>query len=254
MRIQIKRGKKENLPNGKIGEPLFVTDEGAEELYIGRGEGKAPLKIANSKDVEMVKNDKVDRDDIVDNLESDDGTKVLSAKQGKELKTQIDNNKSELEAKINSNKEEVDSQIKEKANKVDLEIEKRRIDNLTTLPEGSTTGDAELIDARIGADGNTYDNLGNAVRTQLTNLNTRIDNLASQEIKVVFKERQITLTANQTSDKLIDDVVVGRKYIVLIKNGTAKVSLALDKDHYGNGRSWFSNSHNGYAINETRGS
>ena len=89
MRIQIKRGKKENLPNGKIGEPLFVTDEGAEELYIGRGEDKAPLKIANSKDVEAVKTNKVDRADVVDNLESDDGTKVLSAKQGKELKTQI---------------------------------------------------------------------------------------------------------------------------------------------------------------------
>ena len=120
MRIQIKRGKKENLPNGKIGEPLFVTDEGAEELYIGRGEGKAPLKIANSKDVEAVKSGKVDRADVVDNLESDDGTKVLSAKQGKELKTQIDNNKSELEVKINSNKEEVSSQIKEKANKNEI--------------------------------------------------------------------------------------------------------------------------------------
>ena len=110
---------------------------------------------------------------------------------------------------------------------------------------------AELTDARIGADGNTYDNLGTAVRTQLTNINTRMDNLAGQEIKAVFKERQLTLGGNQTSNALLEEVVVGRKYILLIKDGTEKVSLALDKDNYGNGRSLISSSHNGYAINET---
>ena len=110
---------------------------------------------------------------------------------------------------------------------------------------------SEIIDARIGADGNTYDNLGNAVRTQLTNINTRVNNIAGQEIKTVFKERQLTLAGNQTSSALIEEVVVGRKYILLIKDGTAKVSLALDKDSYGNGRSLISDSHNGYAVNES---
>ena len=136
MRIQIKRGKKENLPNGKLGEPLFVTDEGAEELYIGRGEGKAPLKIANSKDVEAVKSGKVDRADIVDNLESDDGTKVLSAKQGKELKVQIDNNK-----------QEVDSQIKDKANKATIDDIQQQVNNLVLGAVGDGNN-AEVVQAR----------------------------------------------------------------------------------------------------------
>ena len=50
---------------------------------------------------------------------------------------------------------------------------KKRADQMSTMEEGSTTGDAELQDIRIGADGVTYNNAGNAVRSQ----GYKLDNL-----------------------------------------------------------------------------
>lgn len=45
-----------------------------------------------------------------------------------------------------------------------------RVDTFTNLQQGSTTGDAELIDGRIAADGITYPTIGDAIRAQVNNL------------------------------------------------------------------------------------
>lgn len=56
----------------------------------------------------------------------------------------------------------------------ELEVERARIDNLTTLQDGSTTGDAELIDSRIDKDGNAHVNVGEHIRTVSSQLSSDI--------------------------------------------------------------------------------
>ena len=63
-----------------------------------------------------------------------------------------------------------------------INVEKSRIDALTQLGEGSTTGDAELIDGRIGVTGYTYTNIGSAIRQQISSVNQHIDEVSKDLI------------------------------------------------------------------------
>lgn len=68
-----------------------------------------------------------------------------------------------------------------------LAVERARIDAIVALSEGSTTGDAELQDIRIGADGETYKSAGTAVRQQFQKVNAGIDsikNIINPELEI----------------------------------------------------------------------
>ena len=70
-----------------------------------------------------------------------------------------------------------------------------RMDTFTHLEEGSTTGDAELIDGRVGADGKTYANIGEAIRGQVTDLKNEITKTNSN-VDLMFTAKQLAKTEN----------------------------------------------------------
>lgn len=71
-----------------------------------------------------------------------------------------------------------------KVGAVDL-VARQRINNLSKLEPGSTTGDAELRDIRIGYDGTEYETAGEAVRGQIGSLSEEIDGINGT--KTTFK-------------------------------------------------------------------
>ena len=79
-----------------------------------------------------------------------------------------------LDPKLTAQDEKINESLNAQNDKID--VLKSRMDEFTSLKDGSTTGDAELQDIRVGADGKTYPNAGDAVREQVSSLKECIDN------------------------------------------------------------------------------
>lgn len=83
------------------------------------------------------------------------------------------------------------------ATKQELAVERARIDNVTNLHEGSTTGDAELIDGRVGFDGVTYTSIGQSIRTQVGKLNNEVfPNAKFTQLSLTFIEGYYPVTGS----------------------------------------------------------
>lgn len=86
----------------------------------------------------------------------------------------IEENQTEI-SKLKNQVQISETGISENKNNIDLL--KARMDTFTSLPAGSTSGDAALNDIKIGYDGTEYPTPGNAVRGQVSSLSEKNDNL-----------------------------------------------------------------------------
>ena len=113
----------------------------------------------------------------------------------------------EERTKLSSLKNYDDSGIKN-----DIQTQKSRIDTFTTLQDGSTTGDAELIDGRVGANGNHYNNIGGAIRGQFKSIMNKLkliesDNIYNpNDLKKGYYNREGVLNSSEAYYNLSIDV------------------------------------------------
>lgn len=73
-------------------------------------------------------------------------------------------------------------------NTQNIAVNSGRIDTFTQLAQGSTTGDAELQDIRVGANGVTYPTAGDSVRAQINLVDNRVDEITERTLRKYTQE------------------------------------------------------------------
>lgn len=123
----------------------------------------------------------------------------------------------------------------------DISVLESRMDEFTKLPDGSTTGDAELADIRVGADGTQYETAGKAVRQQINDLKEDLSH-----VKTIWNKEQIALLKEWGKKVIYQDGTTGQdilnalissleanidpdeRVIAVIQDGTALVITGID--------------------------
>lgn len=144
--------------------------------------------------------------------------------------TKIDNFKSEVNTNLSNQNTSINQTTSAQNSKI-ATLESR-MDTFTSLSSGSTTGDAELQDIRVGANGVTYPNAGDAVRGQYSQLKEDLVDFIEEEFDKVetinlWNDGDITVSSYKTETINKTDVYEKGKTYVL----EASTSI-IDYDKY----------------------
>ena len=176
------------------------------------------------------------------------------------LNERINQISDDTKEKINKLEEDINLQLCNMVTQDELRIERLRIDSFTRLSDGSTTGDAELIDGRIGCDGITYTNIGTAIRKQIENVNNTAKSMLNSfdytfgEIKLTVLDKWIQAdgtesTYNNFLHAEIPNVKAGQTYVIkcqcgnnvrayVLKNASGSVVGVYPEQPYGTGNNY----------------
>lgn len=114
-----------------------------------------------------------------------------------------------------------------------IDVERARIDQFTELAEGSTTGDAELADGRVGYDGITYQNIGSAIRGQIGNL-YKMDATLNDETEIFpvlhygfINPSTLLINESGTTHQYSDPIFIPAGHVLHVPRVNKSTSTAL---------------------------
>lgn len=163
-----------------------------------------------------------------------------------ENKLETDNKINETITLINSNVDIINAQLEEKAKKNDLEVERNRINSLVKLENSETEGNTELVDIRIGQNGNEYTTAGESVRRQFEEVYNNFVNFSKGYITKTTQLEGTLINAwiwknnsgsyitedNTTSCMMKYKLIKGNKYFISGNSENAKVLLGFSSNDY----------------------
>ena len=107
-----------------------------------------------------------------------------------------------------------------------INVLKTRMDTFSSLPSGSTSGDAELTDIRVGYDGKVYPSAGDAVREQVSGLRSDLVYLENDVDNLNLNVNNLNLNVNGGTitgkNKFNPNKI--QKYVLLNDDGTTSTS------------------------------
>ena len=130
----------------------------------------------------------------------------------------------------------------------EINVERARINQFTSLPDGSTAGDAELQDIRVGYDGYAYETAGEAVRGQVGGLSEDIDAVNEEIGYAVLEWNKGFIDANtggvnaSNTTRLLSNLIAFSDYKELycvIPSGYQVLSVTYDENENYVGKKYY---------------